>query len=155
MNSNLEQQLDTKLRIPESAWVVDDHPDEQEMQILRKHLGEYNAAAANSREGWRLALFLHDEQGNMIGGICGRFWGECLEIDTLWVEENWRGQGIGKRLLQTLETEAISRGCRQIALTTFSFQAPEFYQKLGYHVFGVIGGFGKGHQKFYLQKRIE
>lgn len=56
--------------------------------------------------------------------------------------------------MQTLETE-VSRGCHQITLTTFSFQAPEFYQKLGYHVFGVFGGFGNGHQKVYLQKRIE
>ena len=147
--------MQTKLLIPESDWVVTDHPDEQEIQMLREHLSEYNAAAANSGERCRLALFLHDEQGNMIDGICGRFWEECLEIDTLWVEENWRGQGIGKRLLQTLEREAVSRGCRQITLTTFSFQAPDFYQQLGYHVFGIFGGFGKGHQKFYLQKRIE
>lgn len=149
MSTNLEQ------HIPESAWVVDDHPSEQAMQMLREHLGEYNAATANSREGWRLALFLHDDQGRLMGGICGRFWGECLEIDTLWVAASWRGQGIGKRLLQTLEAEAVSRGCRQITLTTFSFQVPAFYQKLGYQVLGLFGGFGNGHQKFYLQKRIE
>ena len=147
--------MQTKLRIPESAWVVHDQPCEPDLQILKVRLREYNGAAANTRDGCQLALFLHDDQERLMGGICGRFWGECLEIDTLWVEASWRGQGIGKRLLQTLETEAISRGCCQITLTTFSFQAPAFYQKLGYHVFGLFGGFGNGHQKFYLQKRIE
>lgn len=147
--------MQTNPFVLESAWVVNDQPSELDLQMLKVRLREYNGAAANTRDGCQLALFLHDEQGDMMAGICGRFWGECLEIDTLWVEATWRRQGIGKRLMQTMETEAVSRGCHQITLTTFSFQAPEFYQKLGYHVFGVFGGFGNGHQKFYLQKRIE
>jgi hypothetical protein len=53
--------------------------------------------------------------------------------------------------MQTLETEAISRGCRQITLTTFSFQAPDFYQQLGYHAFGI---FGNGHQKSIYKNEL-
>lgn len=146
--------MQDKSLVPESAWVVNDHPEEQDIQNLRRHLHAYNVASAKSREGYSLAIFLHNKQSQLLAGISGWLWGECLEIDYLWVHETWRGQGIGKRLVRTLEDEAVTRGCRQITLETFSFQAPEFYRHIGYSVFGVISGFGNGHQKFYMQKRL-
>lgn len=39
-------------------------------------------------------------------------------------------------------------------LETFSFQAPEFYRKLGYQAFGVIDGYADGHQKIFMQKEL-
>jgi ribosomal protein S18 acetylase RimI-like enzyme len=54
-----------------------------------------------------------------------------------------------------LEETVIERGCRQITLETFSFQAPEFYEKLGYRVFGVIEGYGNRFRKFYMQKSLQ
>ncbi len=77
-----------------------------------------------------------------------------MEVDFLWVDEKLRGHGIGKRLLLKLEQTAHERGCRQVTLNTFSFQAPEFYQKLGYSIFGVIDGFGQHFQKFFLRKHL-
>lgn len=139
----------------ENPWVVNDRPDEQDLQTLRQHLRDYNMARAHSQDGYGLAIFLRDEQNQMVAGISGWLWGECLEIDRLWVHEDLRGRGMGKRLVRTLEEAAVARGCRQVTLETFDFQAPQFYQKLGYKVFGVIEGFGNHYQKFYMQKRPE
>ena len=91
----------------------------------------------------------------MVAGISSWLWGECLEIDYVWVQETLRGQGRGNRLLITMEEAATERGGRQIILETFSFQAPEFYPKLGYNIFGVIEGFGSRYKKFFMQKRLD
>jgi GNAT superfamily N-acetyltransferase len=145
--------LDNPL-LPEFAWVVNERPNEKDVQELKQHLRDYNVTHANSDDGYGIAIFLRDEQHQMVAGISGWLWGECLEIDYVWVQETLRGQGIGKRLLITMEEAVIKRGCRQITLETFSFQAPEFYQNLGYNIFGVIEGFGNRFRKFYMQKRL-
>lgn len=146
--------LDNPL-LPEFAWVVNERPNEKDVQELKQHLRDYNVTHANSIDGYGIAIFVRDDQRQMVAGISGWLWGECLEIDYLWVQEAVRGQGVGKQLVIALEEAAVVRGCRQITLETFSFQAPEFYQKLGYNEFGVIDGFGNHFRKFYMQKRLQ
>jgi GNAT superfamily N-acetyltransferase len=147
------EMLDNSL-LPEFAWVVNERPNDRDVLELKQHLRADNMARANSQDGYGIAIFLRDKQHQMVAGISGWLWGECLEIDYVWVQETLRGQGIGKRLLVTIEEAAIERGCRRITLETFSFQAPEFYQKLGYNIFGVIEGFGNRFRKFYMQKGL-
>jgi GNAT superfamily N-acetyltransferase len=141
--------------LPEFAWVVNEHPNEKDVQELKQHLRDYNVIHANSDDGYGIAIFLRDIHHQMVAGVSGWLWGECLEIDYLWVKETLRGRGVGKLLMTTIEEAAIERGCRQITLETFSFQAPEFYQKLGYNIFGVIEGFGHRFRKFYMRKHLQ
>lgn len=139
---------------PNSSWAVEESPSEQDAQLLRKQLQAYNIAQAQVDEGVQLAILLRDTQNDIAAGITGWLWGACLEIDFLWVHEDLRGQGIGERLVRSLEAEAKARGCRQIMLVTFSFQAPDFYRSLGYDTFGIIDGYGHGHQKFFMWKKL-
>jgi predicted N-acetyltransferase YhbS len=54
-----------------------------------------------------------------------------LWVDLLSVPESMRGVGIGRKLMMLAEAEAVQRGCRAVALDTFSFQARGFYERLG------------------------
>jgi ribosomal protein S18 acetylase RimI-like enzyme len=68
------------------------------------------------------------------------------------VHELQRGRGLGRALLQAAEAEAIRRGCQQIVLATHSFQAPAFYERLGYEKQGVIRDQPKGHANLIYVK---
>jgi hypothetical protein len=39
-------------------------------------------------------------------------------------------------------------------LDSFSFQAPGFYKKLGYSVFGTLPDFPKGETRYFFSKRF-
>ena len=142
-------------RIAEADWTVHESPADEDVWALRRRLGAYNVQLANIDQGLTLGIFLRHDPGDVVAGVYGWLWGACLELDYLWVHKDLRGQGVGRRLVQTLEQEVATRGCRQITLDTYSFQAPEFYRKLGYEVFGIIGGYPDGHQKLYLRKRLD
>jgi GNAT superfamily N-acetyltransferase len=75
-------------------------------------------------------------------------------IDLLWVREAKRGKGLGKRLMQRAEQEALQRGCHSAFLWTQDFEAPGFYEKLGYQRFVTFEDFIPGHQRLGFMKRI-
>jgi len=52
------------------------------------------------------------------------------------------------------EQEADRRGCIGVWVDTHSFQAPGFYERLGYSPFGVIEDYPPGHSRLFLQKRL-
>ena len=84
-------------------------------------------------------------------GETGRGW---LHISVVWVDEQFRRQAVGRSLVEQMEVEAMRRGCRNAYLDTFSYQAPAFYEKLGYQVFGKLDDYPPGYQRFYMRKQL-
>jgi len=85
--------------------------------------------------------------------IGSTYWG-WFYINLMWVKDEFRGQGYGHRLLMLAEEEARKRGAKNAYLDTFSFQAPDFYKKLGYQDFGELGDFPAGHTRYFLKKEL-
>jgi GNAT superfamily N-acetyltransferase len=102
---------------------------------------------------WRpLGLAFRAPDGTLLGGVYGAtMWG-WLMVDGLWVAEEARGRGLGRRLMLAAEAAAAERGCRGAWLGTFDFQARGFYERLGYTVFGELTGFPGGHTHYHLWK---
>ena len=97
---------------------------------------------------------MRDDGGHIVGGICGHTWGGYCEIRQFWVEESLRNQGLGAKLLGAAENEARRRGCNQIFLATFSFQAPAFYTQRGFTTLTTVDDYPRGHQNLLLRKRL-
>jgi GNAT superfamily N-acetyltransferase len=96
-----------------------------------------------------------DASGTVVGGILGHTRWRWLYIAKLWVDESARGQGVGARLMEAAEDLARSRGCTDVSLDTFDFQARPFYEKLGYELFGTLEGYPPGSRQYYLRKRLK
>src|SRR5262245_16725386 len=111
--------------------VVDREPRPEDVQYLEDRIYEFNSAATGIADGAWLSILVRDDDDRIVGGICGNTWGGCLEIRQLWVDEARRNRGLGSRLLRAAEEEGLRRGCGQVFLATFSFQAPDFYAKRG------------------------
>jgi GNAT superfamily N-acetyltransferase len=102
---------------------------------------------------WRpLGLALRAPDGALMGGLYGAtMWG-WLMVDGLWVAEELRGRGLGRRLLLAAEAVAVGRGCRGTWLGTFDFQSRGFYERLGYTVFAELANFPAEHTHYHLWK---
>ncbi len=57
--------------------------------------------------------------------------------------------------MTTIETQACLRGCRGAWLDTFSFQAPGFYESIGYQRLGDLPDFPPGSRRHFLWKPLE
>src|SRR5512141_1865586 len=102
---------------------VDPAPDE--VQYLEDRIYEFNSTATGIADGEVLA-FVVRENDRIVAGICGNTWGGTCEVRQFWVEESHRHRGLGTTLFHAVEEEARRRGCTQVVLMTFSFQAPAF-----------------------------
>lgn len=102
-----------------------------------------------------LAIPLQDDEGAVIGGFWGCTLFQWLHVQLLFIPDSLRGKGVGSALMRTAETEARRRGCIGAHVTSFSFQAVPFYQKLGYTRFGQLNNYPPGHHMLYLQKRFD
>jgi GNAT superfamily N-acetyltransferase len=78
--------------------------------------------------------FIAEDDGEIAGVIVGRAYYNEVHIGDLIVGKDYRRAGIGSRLVAAVEDAYKGKGYEKIALTTFGFQAPEFYKKLGYEL---------------------
>ena len=79
-----------------------------------------------------------------------------LRIDIMATKEDQRRQGVGRALLSSAEQVAKERGCKYAFTDTMDYQAPGFWEKVGYKVAGEIDDWDShGHRKFYFTKELE
>ena len=123
--------------------------------FLADRIYEFNVEATGFADGRLLAATVQDDAGGIMAGINGYTWGGCCEITHVWVHEQCRGQGLGRALLHAAESEAVRRGCEQVVLLTHSFQAPQFYEHLGYIRKYDIEGRPRGYADIVYIKHLE
>jgi GNAT superfamily N-acetyltransferase len=120
---------------------------------LFKAMRAFNHAAIGKSDYRPLAVTVRDK-GKIVGGLVAEtYWG-WMYVNVLWVSERHRGKGWGRSLMRKAEAEARKRGVRNAFLDSFSFQAPQFYAKLGYREFGKLKEFPLGHSRHWLTKAL-
>ena len=127
---------------------------ELENKIIREGIVQFNKPFLGGKPECYTVL-AKDKEDNTIGGAIVYAHPKSVYVDILWVCDNHRGFGIGKSLLNRVETEAKRRNIMQCTLDTFSFQAEAFYLKQGYQQIGIINDYIDGYDRIYLRKLIK
>ena len=132
---------------------VEDQPDPLDLEFLENRIRSEASAAMGLGDEVELAIFVR-ECGAVVAGISGWTWGDCCELQSLWVHPRLRGRGLATRLLAAAEAEAAARGCAQTVHFTYGFQARALYEQTGYEVVGRVEEFPSGTAALWFRNRL-
>lgn len=132
--------------------VLDAQP--QDVEELLAGLRAYNFSQLWENNKRPVACMLRHLNGSISGGVFGYIsWGWCM-IEMVWVDEQYRGNDLATNMMEKMEQFAINEGITRFKLETGSFQALDFYKKLGYEVYGELEDYPIGETNYYLRKLL-
>lgn len=99
---------------------------------LNDELDAFNTEATSGITPARKLTVRVERSSEIVAGVSGWTWGEAAGISLMWVQSDLRGTGVGSEAISAFEAVARERGCTHVFVTSFTFQAPAFYQHLGY-----------------------
>jgi ribosomal protein S18 acetylase RimI-like enzyme len=156
----VQSTVETAIEADDLVFIISDQPAAADRAFISRRIKEFNdSVSAYHRLGRQqgkqpLAATMRNAGGELSGGLlASTYWG-WLDIEELWVAENYRRQGYGRRLLRMVEETAVDRGCQSAQVKTWDFQARGFYEGLGYHVVGWQTDFPPGQTLFWLRKEL-
>jgi GNAT superfamily N-acetyltransferase len=123
---------------------------EAALASLRTHTERSNSVPADDKPFSVLAFM----EERLVGGLIGKVFWNWLYADLVWVEEGFRGRGIGTDVMRAVEERARSMRLTGIYLWTETWQAPVFYEKLGYTQFVELKDFPPGHKRLGFRKYL-
>jgi ribosomal protein S18 acetylase RimI-like enzyme len=138
----------------ELTFTLRAEPTPEERFRIIDPLIDHNEAQAGPRNTKEFAITVGSDSGQFIGGLLGFTHFNHFFVSAIYVDQQFRKEGIGRELMARAETLALEQSCDAIYLDTFDFQAPGFYEKLGFKVFGKLEEYPPGHARFFLVKRI-
>ena len=126
----------------------------EEEQTTIRGLKDHTAKAGGLNTKDQPFAVLCHQNDELIGSVIGKIFWNWLYLDLLWVHESYRGKGLGKRLMIETEAKAKQEKLTGIYLWTETWQAPAFYQKLGYEQFVDFDNFPPGFKRFGFRKYL-
>jgi ribosomal protein S18 acetylase RimI-like enzyme len=134
---------------------ITDDVTEAEMNIVYAGLGRYvDEQIGNQRDGIGVKLVIRDSTDDVIGGLLAFTTMRNLVIELVWLDERYRGRGLGRKLLLEAERIAKDNGGIAVQASALSFQSPEFFRRMGYTVFGISDGYPDPVKEYYLIKKF-
>ena len=132
--------------------------DETENQDVREALWQgikaFNKDYFGERTNQHFSLTIRDKNAKIIAGLNGFIFLDHARVGLTWIDERYRRQGMGRKLFKRLEEYCRSKGCRVIQLDTFDFQAPLFYEKMGFEYIGTVSEWTCGHDCHFMRKLL-
>ncbi|MCA9477912.1 MAG: GNAT family N-acetyltransferase [Nanoarchaeota archaeon] len=100
------------------------------------------------------SFLAHNELNKPVGGVAGYFRWEWAYISQIVIDPHFQGHDYGSKLMDYIETISREENMQGVRLSTLSFQAPQFYEKLGYQEVGRVTDCPPGHALIYFAKKF-
>jgi len=97
-----------------------------------------------------------DEPGRAVGCAAVVLDARAGELKRMYVSPAVRGRGVGRRLIDLLQHEALQRGCRALRLETGPYQ-PEalgLYAACGFERRGPFGSYAEDPMSVFMEKLL-
>ena len=107
--------------------------DEEFYKIIDTEFNKYADKNGVSCD-YRPFNFIAKEDNKVVGIITGHSYYKEVHIGDIIIFEEYRNKHIGTKLIETVEKYYKNKEFENINLTTYNFQAPEFYKKCGFQV---------------------
>ncbi len=140
--------------LPPLDIAYEEEPGEATIKAFLQGLDGYNTEKVGPINNRPLWLIIRDESGRVSGGLRGRTFWQWLFVEWLWIDAPYRRQGLGRKLLAQAEGIARERGCIGVYLDTLTFQAPDYYPRLGFKEFGRLSNIPPGYDRLWLYKPL-
>lgn len=128
--------------------------DNKTGDFINKEFTDYALKSGVDLNFEEFCFVAEDDEKNILGVITGRAYYNEIHIGDLIVGEKYRNKSIGSALVGAVEKEFSEKGYDIITLTTFGFQAPEFYPKLGYKIEFIRDNKNPKLSKYFLSKKL-
>jgi GNAT superfamily N-acetyltransferase len=135
------------------TWTVDAHAPEADLQVVSEGVFSHGRAQARDGNAEPISCLVRDGSRVVAGGS-GRTEYQRLFVSHLWVYEELRQQGLARRILQALESQAARRGCRDALIETLDDGVAAFYGRLGYRSVAVVAGYVGPFNRHILVKPL-
>lgn len=135
------------------TYTIDLTPSSADEDAIFAGLLESNAKVTGYKTQ-HYSVFARNEAGKIVGGALVYVGRDSAFVDSIWVDTSYRLQGMGRGLLNEVESEAKKRNCVWVKLDTYEFQAPQFYLNCGYEIYGEVKDYTCGQSKIFLRKRL-
>ena len=114
-------------------WITDDNLDSSFLQAIRNGVIDTGRDLSEPLGGNAKAIACAlTEDSLLMGGATGRTEFQRLFVNFLWVDQQWRGTGLGAEALHKLEALALERGCVDSIIETLDDGVAGWYQRTGY-----------------------
>jgi len=107
-------------------------PKAEDIDLIYNGLHAFNQKELPRLEDNAFAIFVRDDSGCLVGGLTGSMFTSSAQIRFLWLAESLRHEGVGGQLIKRLVQQSKLNKIKQIAVDTYSFQAPRFYENNGF-----------------------
>ena len=137
-------------------FILTDAPSPSEIDYVGGSLDQFNIDVTGIADNTPVAVLVRSSESNeLVAGVTGRSSLGLLFLDLFFIKKDLRGSGLGTKMLAMFEEEGRRRNCVSAVLYTISFQAPWFYEKNGWSVFGEVPCAPEGTKRIYLSKALQ
>jgi ribosomal protein S18 acetylase RimI-like enzyme len=137
----------------ELRMVFEANPALSDEEYVHRQLGIWNMKVTGFTDYYPANFFLRDGEHRVRGALLAYVWGKWLHVETFWIEDNLRGQGWGKKMLEAAHEIGRQKGAEAAWLNTFSWQARSLYERFGYEAVFEVADFPPGHSRIYMRKQ--
>lgn len=126
------------------VWRLDGDVAREALEAIEEGVILHGRQQAQGSDARDIACAVYEGE-RLIGGAWGRTEFQRLYVQYLWVDAEFRGQGLGGDCLRRLEAQALQRGCVDALVETLLDDVAQLYEQLGYvcisHVHDFVPGF--------------